>query len=286
MTEERISDLPKDFASENRNSQLKHSLFVEGSQERKRNLFELIFHYPGPLWWFASILGFVCVVISVPLWATVILNAVLFGASRKIQTSMVRSWLRFVCFSFQIRFQVSGTENFQSDEPSLVVSNHQSLFDIPAAFFALKGHLRMVAKKELFSIPFFGWCLSKTEFIPVDRGNRKSGQEASENIKTRIKSGLHIWVAPEGTRSVDGQLAPFKKGSFSVAISAQIPIQPILVLDSRLSCPKGSLLVRPGTFIRVMVLPRVNTSGYTIEKRGQLAEDVRAMMSQKMSNLI
>jgi 1-acyl-sn-glycerol-3-phosphate acyltransferase len=251
-------------------------------------MYASLFHYPKFLWPLASVLGFVAIMVSVPVWGSLMLLLVALGASRDIQTRMIRAWLMFVTKSFGLRYEIVGAENFNPNQPSLVVSNHQSLFDIPAAFAALPGHLRMVAKKELFALPFFGWCLSRTEFISVDRGNRQSGLEASKKISHRIKSGLHIWVAPEGTRSPDGNLLPFKKGSFSVAIEAQIPVQPILVADSRLACPKGSLLVRPGTVIRVFVLPRVETKGYQPENRGVLAEKVRGHLQEaflKMNSL-
>jgi 1-acyl-sn-glycerol-3-phosphate acyltransferase len=249
------------------------------------SLAEKLFYYPKPLWPVASVVGFVLVVLSVPIWGSVILVSVAFGASRSLQTRMIQSWLNFVCGSFFLKFEVTGQENLVAGEPALVVSNHQSLFDIPAAFAVIPGHLRMVAKQELFKIPFFGWCLRKTEFISVDRSSRQSGHLASQKISAQIKSGLNIWVAPEGTRSRDGLLGPFKKGSFAVAIEAQIPIQPILVVDSRWACPKGSLLVRPGTKIQVHILPRIPTQGLKTENRGEIAEKVRAMMSEKMFSM-
>lgn len=245
-----------------------------------------IFSYPAPLWRLRALLGLFVVVVSVPPYAVFLLILVAMGLPRKTQTTFLRFWQKIVNFSLGIRYQIIGSENFDPKTPALVVSNHQSLLDIPAAFAALPNcNLRMVAKRELYQIPFFGWALKGLEFVPIDRGNRSSGREATEKISERIRSGIHVWVAPEGTRSEDGALAPFKKGSFAVAIEAQIPIQPIFVENSREALPKKSLFARSGTVIRVRVMKPVPTLGWTLERRGELAQFVRTLIQDQISQI-
>ena len=246
-----------------------------------RSLLQRLFFYPGPLWRLASLWGQFWVVISVIVWGPYMALRVLLGADRSWQSWAIRSWVRFVSDLFFIRYETVGVENHKANEPSLVVSNHQSLLDIPAAYLSLDGHIRMVGKKELFSIPIFGWVLSRIEIIPIERGNRVSGRDVSNLIREKIKSGLHVWLAPEGTRSVGYDIGTFKKGSFAIAIEASVPVQPIVVENSCEACPKGSLAVRPGVAIRVFVLPRISTRDYSIDSRAELAQFVRSKMVEQ-----
>lgn len=244
-----------------------------------------VWHYPNLLWRLRALLGLVLVVVSVPTYGTLLLLAIFAGIPRKTQTFFIRKWFSFVSWSLGVKYEVQGVENFNPKVPALVVSNHQSLLDIPAAFFALPNcDLRMVAKRELFQIPFFGWCLARMEFIPIDRGNRQSGRSAADKISQQIKSGIQVWVAPEGTRSSGTEMGPFKKGSFAVAIESKIPIQPILVVNSYEALPKKSLIVRPGTCIRIQVLKPVSTEGVSIENRGKLAEQIREILMAALAH--
>jgi 1-acyl-sn-glycerol-3-phosphate acyltransferase len=143
-------------------------------------------------------------------------------------------------------------------------------------------HLRMVAKKELFAIPIFGWVLSRAHFIPVDRKSRNSGIAASSEMKKKLAKGICVWVAPEGTRSPNGELKSFRKGSFAVAMEAGIPVQPVVIWNSYLSCPKGSLLPRPGTKIVVEILDPIEPSHPSFSDRGTLCDETRSRMENAL----
>jgi 1-acyl-sn-glycerol-3-phosphate acyltransferase len=143
----------------------------------------------------------------------------------------------------------------------------------------------MVAKKELFSIPFFGWVIARTEFVPIDRGSRTSGHQASKKIAENIQSGLKVWVAPEGTRGDGHSIATFKKGSFAVAIDAQVPIVPIVLVNSVDAVPKNSFLPRSGVKIKVVLLPEISTKGFTVDQRGDLAVRVHQVMTDEFNRL-
>lgn len=241
------------------------------------------FDYPGPLWKFYSFWALFVVFLSVPLWGSVVLLRVLFPISLENESWYIASWNLFVLRVLRIKVRVEGREHFDHQKSSLVVSNHQSLFDIPVAFEALApAHLRMVAKKELFDIPIFGQVISKTHFIPVKRSSIKSGVLASAHIKSILDIGIHVWVAPEGTRALNAELLPFKKGSFGVAIEAKIPVQPLLVVNAYQTCPKGAWLPRPGSEIFVKILPPILPGDSHYSDRAELCDYTSQLMREAM----
>lgn len=242
-----------------------------------------LFNYPGPLWKLSAALGLTGIGISIVVWTLWILfctYVLRFGRQR--QTHLIRQWLGYVCWASGVRFLIEGAEHHDASRGALLVSNHQSLFDIPAVFAGCRGDIRMVAKKELFEIPFFGASMHACEMIPIQRESQTSSKEASAKVRDQIRSGLQIWLAPEGTRSKDGTLGKFKRGSFALAIQAGVPVQPIVVLDSRLAATKGSLLSKRGTVVHVRILPTISTEGMTTDDRGRLAELTRAAMATAM----
>ncbi len=212
---------------------------------------------------------------------------VLFRMRRQTVSRTVRSWNLFALKAVRFKVRLRGGEGIDEASPMLIVSNHQSLFDIPAAFAALPGEIRMAAKKELFRIPIFGHALKYADFIPVDRKNRKAGKAATDVIQEKIKSGIRVWVAPEGTRSSEPpNMGDFKKGAFAVAIGAQVPVQPLIIYNSYAACPKGTWFVRPGSVIDVEVLPQIPTKGLKLEDCGELAMRVQVEMQKKITGFM
>jgi len=252
------------------------------------NCVKRLFYYPGPFWRIISFVGVLVMMVSVVIWGSYLLIRVAFGASRDWVSWALRAWTLFVCRVFAVRFEISGQENHDPNQPSIIVANHQSLFDIPACFYALSGHIRMVAKKELFRIPFFGDTLRKTDFVMVDRGNQNSGREVTRKMAELIRGGIHVWIAPEGGRTLDGKMLEFKRGSFVVALEHDIPLQPFVVVNGREVCPKGSLLPRPGILVRIKVLPRVYPSKVSknnvdrLQAARELAAGLRSQMSREI----
>jgi 1-acyl-sn-glycerol-3-phosphate acyltransferase len=109
----------------------------------------------------------------------------------------------------------------------MLMCNHSSLYDIPLSFVALPGSIRMLTKKELFRIPLFGTGLRAGEFVSIDRSNLTTAMADLENARKKMESGIVLWVAPEGTRSKDGRLQPFKKGAIRLAIDMDAMIVPL-----------------------------------------------------------
>jgi 1-acyl-sn-glycerol-3-phosphate acyltransferase len=126
---------------------------------------------------------------------------------------------------------VSGAEHLsdKDDIPVIVMCNHSSAYDIPVSFLALDVDLRMLAKKELFSIPILSSALKAGDFISIDRSNIDQAKRDLKLAEDKLKSGIVVWIAPEGTRSIDGKLRPFKKGGFHLAIDTRALIVPVVI---------------------------------------------------------
>lgn len=235
------------------------------------------------LFLYSSLASFL-VLISVLLWAPVVIGLSFIGNTRSISWS-IQHWNRFVLFIFGCKVRVHGIENYRQDQSCLVVSNHQSLMDIPVLIGIIPGNLRMVAKKELFSIPLFGWGIKAAGCISVDRGSQRAGKEVADQIGVKIRNGLQIWVAPEGTRSLDGSIGEFKKGSFAVAVQTKVPIQPVVIAGAIDVLNKKSLVPKFGGTIDFSFCPTIDTQTRTIEDRGQLAIETRQVIVSEYQRL-
>jgi 1-acyl-sn-glycerol-3-phosphate acyltransferase len=186
----------------------------------------------------------------------------------------------------QVSLEVRGLENVPRDRAFIVMSNHQSHFDIPILFCVWPGRLRMVAKIELFSVPIWGRAMREAGFVPVDRGgSRAESQAALDHAARALGSGTNVWIAPEGTRSIDGRLGKFKKGGFRLAIATRTPIVPVALDGSMDIVPKNTWLVRRGIRVRVTVgkpLPPATTEDPDgIDK---MSADVRTFIAANLCN--
>jgi 1-acyl-sn-glycerol-3-phosphate acyltransferase len=158
------------------------------------------------------------------------------------------------------------------------MGNHSSYLDIPAVVIGLRPlGILFVAKRELLRSPFLGWALAVSHHIKIDRGNREQAVAALREARTKLRSGIALTVFPEGTRSPDGRLLPFKKGGFHMALDSEFPILPITIRGSRRLMGKKSFLPRPGT-ITVCVHPLRPTDGLTASDIPQLMQEVRSVI--------
>lgn len=190
-----------------------------------------------------------------------------------------RIWSRWILALLGIDVAVDGRDRLDRDATYLFMSNHASTFDIFALFVATEHPLRMVAKRELFLIPIFGWSLWMCGFIPIDRSNRERAIASLEKAARRIAHGISVLVFPEGTRSRDGRLLPFKKGGFMLALDAGVPVVPVVVIGTESIMEAKSLEVRKGT-ITVRFGEPIPTAGLDVERGGRdrLMREVRASM--------
>ena len=175
--------------------------------------------------------------------------------------------------------RIAGDEHLQRG-PVVYASNHSSNVDSPAVFYALRSlfpRVRVLYKAELRKLPVLVWAFDVAGFVPVARGDRDKSWAAVDQAAEGLRQGNAFFVFPEGTRSRTGQLLPFKKGGFVMALKAQAPIVPVVVSGGRKAMRKGSLLVWPAT-VTVRFLPAVSTTGMTYDDRDVVIERVRSAM--------
>ena len=191
-----------------------------------------------------------------------------------------RFWARVSLLLAGVRLTVEGHEHLPA-YPVVFMPNHQSNFDILALYAGLPVQFRWLAKEELFRIPLFGIAMRRSGYIPVNRSNHKKAIQSMAEAARRISEGTSVIVFPEGTRSVDGTLLPFKKGGFLLAIDAAAPIVPVAIRGSHDVMPKYSHWIRGGR-IRVTIFPAVPTAGTTPAGRDALMEAVRRPIAGAM----
>jgi len=173
-----------------------------------------------------------------------------------------------------IRYRVSGRANVPPG-PVVFCSNHESNVDPPVLFRALHPQLHILYKAELHKFPIMGAVFDVGGFVPVPRENREQALQSIERGADSIRSGNSFLIFPEGTRSRSGDLLPFKKGGFIMAIRAQAPIVPVAVQGGRAAMRKGSAIVRP-VHVSVRIGTPIPTAGLTLHDRDTLIERVRA----------
>ena len=194
-----------------------------------------------------------------------------------------RLWCRLLCQLNGVKIEIIGLENISLDRPQIFVSNHQGYFDI----FTLSGYLpvqiRWVAKASLFKVPFVGGAMSASGYIPVDRDNRKKAYEAFNKTLEKVREGCSIIIFPEGTRSEDGTIGPFKKGSNLIASRAKCSMVPVTLIGSGNIIKKGSGTISPGP-IRVIISPPVEASADKKENEAVLESIRETIVSNQQSH--
>ncbi len=193
-----------------------------------------------------------------------------------------RPWARVLLLGSRVRLRVRGTEHIVGRrDPLVLVSNHQSQYDILALLAGLPVDFKFVVKKELEAVPLWGYAMKKAGYLFIDRGDKGKAIELMKEAAEKIRSGSSVLFFAEGTRSGDGELMPFKRGAFILASMSGCDVAPVVVEGSREVLPKGSMRVRPGV-ITVTVLPPV--SDPAIKKNSKrLMSEVRQRMLDHMA---
>ena len=165
-----------------------------------------------------------------------------------------------------------------ASKPHLFVANHKSLADV-FLLCLLPWEMKFLSKESIFRIPLLGWQMRTSRDIPIERGNKDSARRALEAMRDRLSRGSSVIVFPEGTRSPDGSIAPFREGAFRLAIELGVDIVPLAVAGTENTLPKHSFVLRP-TSASVTVLPAVPVAGLTAEDAPRLAERVRGEIAR------
>lgn len=185
-----------------------------------------------------------------------------------------RRWSRLLLGSAGVKVRLVGADGIP-DRPVVYASNHQSWFDILAIAANIPGTVRFVSKIELARVPILGPAMRRAGHIFIDRSNRQQAFTAYEDVAGVIRDGMSAIVFPEGTRSRTGELQPFKKGPFVLAIAAQVPVVPVYCAYTFDILPKGSMLIRPHP-VTVFFGKPISTEGMDYEDRQRLLELTRA----------
>ncbi len=183
-------------------------------------------------------------------------------------------WSPVLLWAGGARLEVEGRENVDPSRPTIYVGNHQSTIDIPAHFVALPVNFRFVAKSQLRWVPLVGWYLWLAGHVFVNRANRASAISSLEKAAQKIRGGTSIFLYPEGTRSDDGSVLPFKKGPFALALKARVAVVPVTIEGSGRLMPKNRWKITPVT-IRVKIGKPIDTTQFAENDREGLARAVR-----------
>ncbi len=188
-------------------------------------------------------------------------------------------WAKMLLAVANTKVDIIGAENVIMGKPQIFMANHQSDFDILIVLAHLQGQFRWIVKKELFQIPIFGRAMQSAGYIEIDREDREKAMMSLDKAATKIRDGKSVMSFPEGTRSKDGRIKPFKHGMFYLAIKSGVPIVPISIIGAGEIMPKRSLRVKSGKVTMVIDEP-IDTSGYSIENRQELIDRVQNIIAK------
>lgn len=189
----------------------------------------------------------------------------------------IQRWINRVLGLVKMTWTVVNPHNVQPEKgkATILMCNHTSIYDIPLGFKIFPEHsIRMLAKKELSRIPLLGGGMRATEFPFIDRKNRKQAFEDLAYARKLMESGIVMWIAPEGTRSLDGKLKPFKKGAFITAIEAKATIIPVGIRGAFELLPARTYDFNIGQRAEIHIGKPVDASEFTFENRDELVAKV------------
>ncbi|HEY7370034.1 MAG TPA: lysophospholipid acyltransferase family protein [Thermoanaerobaculia bacterium] len=191
-----------------------------------------------------------------------------------------------ICRVMGWKIEVDHTERFYANRPCVFVCNHQSIMDVLVLGAIVPRGTVAVAKKEILKVPFFGWFFRASGNLTIDRGNTADAREMLRRAATRLREEqINVWFMPEGHRSKGStQLLPFKTGAFRLAVTAGVPIVPVVAAPLTKIVDTGALRTRPGR-LEIRVLDAIDTAGLSEDEAVALASKVRERMQEAFNAL-
>jgi 1-acyl-sn-glycerol-3-phosphate acyltransferase len=196
--------------------------------------------------------------------------------------SPVRFFVRVGLALVSVKVEVAGLERLDPNQTYIFTPNHQSLIEVPLFVTYLARNPAYLGKKEIFKYPVFGYGIGLIGVVPVDRSNSPAAVESAKLATENLRRGKSYVVYPEGTRSKDGRLLPFKKGAFMMAIDAGVPVVPITVSGATKIMPKAQVKVFPST-VRITIHEPISTAGYSKENVVELMDRTRKKIFAALS---
>jgi 1-acyl-sn-glycerol-3-phosphate acyltransferase len=189
-----------------------------------------------------------------------------------------RNWLRLS----GVRVRVRGLENLDPRQSYVFVANHRSFLDTATLFYYTGRRIGVIAKKELLKVPILGYGMSYVNILAIDRSNNQRAVATMKAATDRLKRGISFGVFAEGTRARPGQLLPFKKGAFYMAVEAGVPVVPVAIKHTDELMGKGTGMARPGT-VEMVILPPIPTDGLARDADiKQLSVRVNALVAEEL----
>lgn len=236
---------------------------------------------PKPLMFIFSIWGASWAAFITVFMSSLVVVFSLLGASQGFLLKLARLWGRLFLGGAFIGLSVKGFENLAQEGGYVFVSNHTSALDIPALQAGLPPNFHWLAKKELFKIAIFGPAIRRAGALPIDRSNNRAAVKSLVHAAKCIVEGDSAVIFPEGTRSEDGKLLPFKSGGLALAIRAQAPVVPVAIIGAAKAMAPNKLCIAPG-HIKVVLGEPISTEGMKMPQREELAE----VLKQRIQGLI
>ncbi len=234
-------------------------------------------------------------VMAYAIWKTLgisiptVLEAQIGTITKEKSDARLSHWARAVIRHAEVNLSVNGLANVPTDRAFILMSNHESHFDIPLLYTAFDRSMRMVAKAELFNVPIWGRAMRAAGFVAVDRqGNREEARAAMERAGKILADGTSVWIAPEGTRSEDGFLGPFKKGGFRLALATHTPIVPVGIVGSRQIMPKHGRRIEVGVPVQINFgspVPVADGATLSDEAAVQVVSELTVRIREAIRNL-
>jgi 1-acyl-sn-glycerol-3-phosphate acyltransferase len=223
-----------------------------------------------------------CIVVATLLLGFLTLVTYPFDRRGKVIHRYARLWGKSALLANHVKVRMDGLEELNGKGPYIFMSNHQGSYDIFALLAHLPFQFKWLAKKELFSIPFFGWTMAAAGYISIDRKGTRQTVKALNEAAEKIREGMSVVIFPEGSRSPDGSIQPFKKGGFTLAIKSGVPIVPIAITGTREIMPKDKLTAASGQ-IRIRMSPPIEIKNYSLKDRKSLMEKVSKTISKNFT---
>jgi 1-acyl-sn-glycerol-3-phosphate acyltransferase len=224
-------------------------------------------------------------IIWIYLWAVIascvlfvpIMLAALFSRTGNLAFTLSRGWAWIMVRVTGVRLSIRNRERIREGQSYIIISNHQSLYDILAIVLTLGIQFRWIIKKEVLKVPLFGYALYASRNIFIDRSDREKSVQSIHKGFNRLPEGVSVLFFAEGTRSPDETVRDFKKGGFVMAVERGLPILPLTVNGSRRVLKKGDLVFHPGP-IEVVVGEPIDTTGYDRDSLRQLMDRTREVI--------
>ena len=222
---------------------------------------------------------------STAFWASISIVGSLVSGNGRLQHFCMRRWSKDNLWLSRVRVEIEGLENIDRDHPQILVANHSGLHDILSLAAHLPIQFRWIAKKSLFNVPFMGWHMRRSGYIPIDHKNPREAARSILAATKEIAGGVNAIAFPEGTRSTTGILGEFHSGAFVLCVHAEVPLVPVVVDGSYRVIAPQTLQVNPGIVIRIKICRPINISSYQKSEKKRLMEDVFSVMNTALSEL-